>query len=44
MFSEISLEACVEKRLTYGAPGSLVMKRQVEENEKYLSEGDLRNE
>ena len=44
VFSEISLEACVEKRLTYGAPGSLVMKRQVEENEKYLSEGDLRNE
>ena len=44
VFSEISLEACVEKRLTYGAPGSLVMKRQVEENEKYLSEGDLSNE
>lgn len=44
VFSEISLEACVEKRLTHGAPGSLVMKRQVEENEKYLSEGDLSNE
>ncbi len=44
VFSEISLEACVEKRLTYGAPGSLVMKRQVEENEKYLREGDLSNE
>ena len=44
VFGEISLETCVEKRLTHGAPGSLVMKAQVEENEKYLSEGDLRNE
>lgn len=44
VFGEISLETCVEKRLTHGAPGSLVMKPQVEENEKYLSEGDLRNE
>ena len=44
VFGEISLETCVEKRLTHGAPSSVVMKKQVEENEKYLEKGDLRNE
>ena len=29
-----------KKRLTHGAPSALIMRRQVEENEKYLNEGD----
>ena len=44
VYGEISLETCVEKRLTHGGPSSVIMKKQVEENEKYLEEGDLKNE
>lgn len=40
VYKEISLETCVEKRLTHGAPSAMIMRRQVEENEKYLNEGD----
>ena len=40
VYKEISLETCVEKRLTHGAPSAMIMKRQVEENKKYLNEGD----
>ena len=37
VYKEISLETCVEKRLTHGAPSALIMRRQVEDNEKYLN-------
>lgn len=40
VYNEISLETCVEKRLTHGAPSAEIMKKQVEVNEKYLEEGD----
>mgnify|MGYP003299015655 CR=1 FL=1 len=40
IYEAISLKTCVEKRLTHGAPSALIMRRQVEENEKYLNEGD----
>ena len=29
-----------KKRLTHGAPSAMIMRRQVEENERYLNEGD----
>ncbi len=41
VYPELSLEACVEKRLTHGACSRAVMQKQIEENEKYLNEGDL---
>jgi argininosuccinate lyase len=44
VYREISLETCVEKRLTHGAPSAAVMKKQVEANEKYLNEGDWKHE
>ena len=40
VYGEISLETCVEKRLTHGAPSAQIMRRQVEDNENYLNEGD----
>ncbi len=43
VWQEISLETCVERRLTYGAPSSAVMKDIVEANEKYLNEGDWKS-
>lgn len=44
MYREISLETCVEKRLTHGAPSAQMMKKQVEANTKYLKEGDWKHE
>ena len=40
IYDAVSLKTCVEKRLTHGAPSAMIMRRQVEENEKYLNEGD----
>ena len=40
VYKEISLETCVEKRLTHGAPSAQIMRRQVEDNQNYLNEGD----
>ena len=40
VYGEISLETCVEKRLTHGAPSAQIMRRQVEDNKRYLNEGD----
>ncbi len=36
VYEEISLRACVQKRLTHGAPGAEVMKQQVLQNNTYL--------
>ncbi len=36
LYEEISLKACVQKRLTHGAPGAEVMKEQVLQNKIYL--------
>ena len=44
VYREISLETCVEKRLTHGAPSAQMMKKQVEANAKYLKEGDWKHE
>ncbi|MGN0307485.1 MAG: argininosuccinate lyase [Lachnospiraceae bacterium] len=44
VYGEISLKTCVEKRLTHGAPGAQIMKKQVEANAKYLKEGDWKHE
>lgn len=40
VYAEISLETCVGKRLTHGAPGKEVMQKQIKINEKYLNEGE----
>ena len=40
IYDAISLKTCVEKRMTLGAPGPAVMKKVVEDNKKYLSEGE----
>ena len=40
IYDAISLKTCVEKRMTLGAPGPAVMKMVVEDNKKYLSEGE----
>lgn len=37
IYDAISLKTCVEKRLTVGAPGPLVMKTQIEKNDERLS-------
>ena len=44
VYREISLETCVEKRLTYGAPSAQIMNKQVEANAKYLKKGDWKHE
>ncbi|MBQ9991503.1 MAG: argininosuccinate lyase [Lachnospiraceae bacterium] len=44
VYREISLETCVEKRLTHGAPSAQIMKKQVEANAQYLKEGDWKHE
>ena len=44
VYREISLETCVEKRLTYGAPSAQIMKKQVEANAEYLKKGDWKHE
>jgi len=38
VYDAVSLETCVEKRLTIGAPGAAAMERVIELNEKYLKE------
>jgi argininosuccinate lyase len=38
VYKAISMETCVEKRLTIGAPGAQAMERIIEINEKYLKE------
>jgi len=38
IYSAISLETCVEKRETIGAPGKAAVKQVIELNKKYLSE------
>ena len=37
IYEAISLKTCVEKRLTQGAPGPAVMKRELEELKQYLN-------
>ena len=44
VYGEISLETCVEKRLTHGGPSAQIMKKQVEANAKYLKDGDWKHE
>ena len=44
VYGEISLETCVEKRLTHGGPSAQIMKKQVEANATYLKEGDWKHE
>ena len=44
VYREISLKACVEKRLTHGAPSAERMRKQAEANAKYLKEGDWKHE
>lgn len=36
IYEAISMKTCVERRLTYGAPGEGVMRRVIEENRNYL--------
>ena len=38
IYDAISMETCVQKRNTIGAPGQEVMKQVIEANEKYLAE------
>ncbi|MGN0252193.1 MAG: argininosuccinate lyase [Oliverpabstia sp.] len=38
IYEAISIKTCVEKRMTFGAPGSEVMAQVVENNKKYLDE------
>ena len=38
IYKAISLETCVDKRLTIGAPGAEAMEKVIEINEKYLKE------
>lgn len=38
IYQAISLKTCVEKRMTYGAPGPEMMRKIIEENRKYLQE------
>ena len=38
IYEAISLETCVSKRNTIGAPGPKAMEKVIEINEKYLSE------
>lgn len=38
IFEAVSLETCVEKRLTIGAPGIAAMKQVIEQCKKYLAE------
>ena len=40
IFDAISMETCVQKRNTIGAPGQEVMKQVIDANEKYLSESN----
>lgn len=44
IYDAISLETCVEKRLTHGAPGIQAMQKIIEKNEYYLHEGDWKHE
>ncbi len=43
IYEAISMKTCVEKRMTKGAPGAEVMKKVVEENNKFLEE-EAKNE
>ena len=38
VFEAVSLETCVEKRLTHGAPGTEAMERVIAAHERYLNE------
>ncbi len=38
IYDAISMETCVEKRMTIGAPGAAVMEQVIAANDKYLSE------
>ncbi len=38
IYGAVSLKACVERRLTKGAPGPFAMKEEIEESEKFLEE------
>lgn len=38
IFEAISMKTCVEKRLTLGAPGEVVMKQVIAQNKEYLAE------
>ena len=38
VYDAISMETCVNKRLTVGAPGQEAMKKVIQINEEYLSE------
>lgn len=41
LYDAVSLKACVEKRLTLGAPGSEAMKAVLDIHRRYLAEGTL---
>jgi len=41
IYDAVSLKTCVENRVTFGAPGSESMKKNIEFYEKYLNEGTL---
>ena len=38
LYEAISLRACVERRLTFGAPGKGAMEAVIAQNRKYLEE------
>ena len=38
IYDAISMETCVSKRNTIGAPGQEAMAKVIEQNEKYLAE------
>ncbi|MBR1861032.1 MAG: argininosuccinate lyase [Lachnospiraceae bacterium] len=38
LYAAVSLETCVEKRLTTGAPGRAVMEKEISDAERYLEE------
>lgn len=40
IYDAISMKTCVEKRMTIGAPSPGMMKNVVEDNKKYLNEGE----
>ncbi|MCR5719325.1 MAG: argininosuccinate lyase [Lachnospiraceae bacterium] len=42
IYDAISLETCVEKRLTVGAPGSEAMKKVIEINKEYLEDNKIK--
>ena len=38
IYDAVSLKTCVEKRLTFGAPGAEAMKQVIQVNRKYLQD------